>query len=53
MSPDGDLEVVATVLRSDPLGLISADEKIADLVGFVVSDEHHALRDELGIAIQP
>jgi len=49
----GDLEVVATVLRSDPLGLISADEKIADLVGFVVSDEHHALRDELGIAIQP
>jgi hypothetical protein len=49
----GDLEVVATVLRSDPLGLISADEKIADLVGFVVSDEHHALREELGVAIQP
>jgi tetratricopeptide (TPR) repeat protein len=49
----GDLEVVATVLRSDPLGLVSADEKIADLVGFTVSDEHHALRDELGIAIQP
>ena len=49
----GDLEVVATVLRSDPLGLVPADEKIADLVGFTVSDEHHALRDELGIAIQP
>ncbi|MEP7124467.1 MAG: hypothetical protein ABJE95_26300 [Byssovorax sp.] len=49
----GDLEVVATVLRSDPLGLVSADEKIADLVGFTVSNEHHALRDELGIAIQP
>lgn len=49
----GDLEVVATVLRSDPLGLVSADDKIADLVGFTVSDEHHALRDELGIAIQP
>jgi hypothetical protein len=49
----GDLEVAATALRSDPLGLISADEKIADLVGFVVSDEHHALREELGVAIQP
>jgi tetratricopeptide (TPR) repeat protein len=49
----GDLEIVAGVLRSDPLGLISADDKIADLVGFMVSEEHHALREELGIAIQP
>lgn len=49
----GDLEIVAGVLRSDPLGLVSADDKIADLVGFMVSEEHHALREELGIAIQP
>jgi hypothetical protein len=49
----GDLQVVAEVLHSDPLGLVSADEKVADLVGFIVSEEHHALRDELGISIQP
>ena len=49
----GDLEIVAAALRSDPLGLVSADEKIADLVGFIVSEEHHALRDELGISVQP
>ncbi|MFT3772887.1 MAG: hypothetical protein QM820_46470 [Minicystis sp.] len=49
----GDLEVAAGVLKSEPRSLLDADAKMADLLGFAVSDEHRALREALGIAIQP
>jgi hypothetical protein len=49
----GDLEVAAAVLRSEPRAVLEPEEKIADLCAFAVSDEHHALREALGIAIQP
>ena len=48
-----DLAVVLPLLRADPAGLVSTEAKIADLLGFIVSDAHHTLRQELGIAIQP
>jgi hypothetical protein len=49
----GDLDVAARMLAKDVTGLVEPDDKIADLAGFVVSEEHHALREELGIAIEP
>jgi hypothetical protein len=49
----GDLEVSATLLRSEPRAVLTPDEKVADLCAFAVSEEHHALRESLGIAIQP
>jgi hypothetical protein len=49
----GDLEVAAGVLRSEPRAVLEPEEKVSDLLGFAVSDEHHALRESLGIAIQP
>ncbi len=48
-----DLEVAAAVLRSEPRAVLEPDEKVADLCAFAVSEEHHALRESLGIAIQP
>jgi cellulose synthase operon protein C len=48
----GDLEVVARVLRTEPSGVLSSEEKIGDLVGFTVSEEYHVLRAELGIALR-
>ncbi|MEO7332295.1 MAG: hypothetical protein ABI193_27210, partial [Minicystis sp.] len=49
----GDLDVASGALQSEPLGLIGPEEKLADLMAFTVSDEHHALREEMGVAIQP
>jgi tetratricopeptide (TPR) repeat protein len=45
----GDLSVAATALRADPVGLLSADDKIADLCAFTVTPEYAALREALGI----
>jgi tetratricopeptide (TPR) repeat protein len=49
----GDLGVVATLLRAEPRSVLTAEQKIADLLGFAVSDEHHAIREALGVAIEP
>src|SRR5262249_2573112 len=49
----GDLEVAATLLRSEPRAVLEPEEKLADLLAFAVSEEYHALRESLGIAIQP
>ncbi|UQA55884.1 tetratricopeptide repeat protein [Polyangium aurulentum] len=48
----GSLEVAASILRSEPRGALDADTKIADLLGFSVSEGHHALREALGVSIQ-
>lgn len=45
----GDLSVAATALRADPVGLLSADDKIADLCAFTVTPEYAAPREALGI----
>ena len=42
------LSVAATALRADPAGLLSADDKIADLCAFTVTPEYAALREALG-----
>lgn len=49
----GDLEVALGVIRGEPRGLVESDAKLADLLVFSVSDEHHALRIDLGVAIEP
>jgi len=49
----GDLEIAASVLRAEPRGVLDGEAKMADLLGFTVSDEHRALREAMGIAIQP
>ncbi|WP_437738714.1 tetratricopeptide repeat protein [Sorangium sp. So ce1335] len=50
----GELSVAASSLsRADAPGVLTAEEKIGDLLSFTVSDAHHALREELGVAIQP
>jgi len=49
----GDLDVAASVLKADGGGVLSAEDKIKDLLGFTVSDAHHRLREALGIAIEP
>jgi hypothetical protein len=49
----GDLEVAINVLRGEPRSVLEPEAKIGDLLGFAVSDEHRALRETLGIAIQP
>ncbi|WP_437662843.1 tetratricopeptide repeat protein [Sorangium sp. So ce1182] len=50
----GELAIAASSLsRADAPGVLTAEEKIGDLLSFSVSDAYHALRDELGVAIQP
>ncbi|WP_437312585.1 tetratricopeptide repeat protein [Sorangium sp. So ce385] len=50
----GDLSVAASSLsRGDTPGVLTAEEKIGDLLSFTVSDAYHALREELGVAIEP
>lgn len=49
----GDLDVARSAMKSDQHGLTDLEAKLADLFGFAVSDEYHALREELGIAIAP
>jgi tetratricopeptide (TPR) repeat protein len=49
----GDIEVSAALLRSEPRAVLEPEDKVADLLAFAVSEEHHALRESLGIAIQP
>src|SRR5262249_41064257 len=49
----GDFHVAAAILRDEPSVMISFEEKMADLVGFTLSEEYHLLREELGIAIKP
>jgi hypothetical protein len=45
--------VAATLLFGEPRAVLEPEQKVADLLAFAVSDEHHALRESLGIAIQP
>ena len=49
----GDLDVAAGVLGGEPRGVLEAETKLADLLAFAVSEEHHALREAMGVAIQP
>jgi tetratricopeptide (TPR) repeat protein len=49
----GDLEVAAAMERTEPRGVLELEARIADLLAFSVSDELHALRASLGIAIEP
>ncbi|XXX71875.1 tetratricopeptide repeat protein [Sorangium sp. So ce134] len=50
----GDLSIAASSLsRGDVPGVLTAEEKIGDLLSFTVSDAYHALREELGVAIEP
>ncbi|WP_437668652.1 tetratricopeptide repeat protein [Sorangium sp. So ce131] len=50
----GDLSVAASSLsRADAPGVLTAEEKVGDLLSFTVSDAYHALREELGVAIEP
>ncbi|WP_437475569.1 hypothetical protein WME75_23565 [Sorangium sp. So ce1014] len=50
----GELSVAASSLsRGDAPGVLTAEEKIGDLLSFTVSDAYHALREELGVAIEP
>lgn len=49
----GDLGVCDTVLKVDPLGMISSEDKMSSLLGFLVSDAYHKLRVQMGIAIEP
>lgn len=49
----GDPSSAASVLRDGAAGLMPVEERIADLVGYLVSAEHHALRARLGVAIEP
>jgi tetratricopeptide (TPR) repeat protein len=49
----GDLEIAAGILRTEGRGILDPEAKLADLLSFAVSDEHRALREALGIAIQP
>jgi tetratricopeptide (TPR) repeat protein len=48
-----DLGAASRILAAEPRQVLEAEEKIADLCAFAVSEEHHALRESLGIAIQP
>jgi tetratricopeptide (TPR) repeat protein len=48
----GSLEVASAILRSEPRGALDSEAKIADLLGFSVSEGHHALREALGVSIQ-
>lgn len=49
----GDLEIAGATIKGEPRGILDADAKMADLLAFAVSDEHRALREALGIAIEP
>jgi hypothetical protein len=51
----GDLEVAKKVIASLPQipGDLSPQERIKELMLFVVSDEYHVLREALGIKINP
>jgi tetratricopeptide (TPR) repeat protein len=49
----GDLAAAAGLLRAEPRAVLEAEDKIDDLCAFAVSQEHHALRAALGIAIEP
>lgn len=48
-----DLDVAVSILRSEPRSALPAEQKIADLAAFAVSDDYHALRAHLGIAVEP
>jgi tetratricopeptide (TPR) repeat protein len=47
-----DLGVAVAALRDDATGLLSPDDKIADLCAFAVSSACHEVRAELGLARQ-
>jgi cellulose synthase operon protein C len=50
----GDLAVAASSLASAEVpGVLSAEEKIGDLLSFTVGEAFHILRQELGVAIDP
>lgn len=48
-----DLRTVATSLTAEGPGILTVEEKMVDLLCFTISEELHALREELGIAIEP
>jgi hypothetical protein len=49
----GNLEVAASVLRSEPRGALDPEAKVADLCAFSVSESIALLRDEMGVTIKP
>ncbi len=49
----GSLDVATTLLRAEPRGALDAETKIADLLGFTVSEAHGTLREAMGISVQP
>jgi hypothetical protein len=49
----GDLQIAAGLIRSEPQSVLSAEEKMADLLSFAVSEAHSQLRLQLGVAIEP
>ncbi|HMY21602.1 MAG TPA: hypothetical protein PKA58_35010, partial [Polyangium sp.] len=49
----GNLEVAASILRSEPRGALDSDTKIADLCSFIVSEPMSLLREEMGVTIKP
>ncbi|MBK8256202.1 MAG: hypothetical protein IPK82_26480 [Polyangiaceae bacterium] len=48
-----DLRTVATSVAAEGAGMLSVEDKMVDILSFTVSEEFHALREELGIAIEP
>jgi hypothetical protein len=49
----GNLEVAASVLRSEPRGALDSETKITDLCAFSVSESMALLREEMGVTIKP
>lgn len=49
----GNLEVAATVIRSEPRGALDPEAKIDDLCAFSVSESIALLREEMGVTIKP
>lgn len=48
-----DLRTVAACVAAEGAGVLTVEQKMVDLLCFTVSEELHALREELGIAIEP
>ena len=53
MLVSGDMDAAVAVLRGDARGVVDVEAKVRDLYGFYVSDANHALREEVGIAVEP
>jgi tetratricopeptide (TPR) repeat protein len=49
----GNLEVAASVLRSEPRAALDPEAKVDDLCSFAVSESIALLREEMGVTIKP